>query len=397
MAYSWTPEEGMRLANIQLKTSIKNHEIRCPKCGMTKFSMETSQGFGKCWFCDFKADVPAYVAAANNISVREAREMIENFYGYNKDDWKGKVREIEKPPVIEESPMAPPEVIDDTYRAFLGELILKDESRFEMKARCGIDDNSLEALGYRTYPLYGETDFFALCERLQRAGHQLEGVPGFFKAKKGEGSWMFPTFTQGILMPQVNYKNQITGLQLRKDDNKRVFIEEKGELESKCSWFSSKSAAHGTAAHAGVHYACDFKLNLDTGEYVPEFPQGGVVLTEGIMKADIVHYLMPNLPVLAVAGVNATLSLKEELTRVKGFGVDTCMLAYDMDYETNPHVQNSLIATKKIIEEAGLRYIASPWDTKIAEDDSVYLKGLDDYLAYAVKGIRPKLKESKEK
>ena len=52
--------------------------------------------------------------------------------------------------------------------------------------------------------------------------------------------------------------------------------------------------------------------------------------------------------------------------------------------------------TKKIILEAGMNLSECEWDTKIEEDDSVYLKGLDDYLAYAIRGIRPKVKELEE-
>lgn len=398
MGYSWTPREGMAIVGINLRTNIRNQRIKCPYCRTNSFIMETAGGYGKCWSCGFKADVPQYVAAVENITVAEARHKIEEYYGYDKNDWKTKERVVYREPKVVEAPTVPNEVLDDTYRAFLSELQLKDSSRFEMKARCGIDDNSLEALCYRTYPQYDEINFFSLCERLQRDGHILEGVPGFFKAKKGEGSWMFPTFTEGIITPLVNIQNQIIGLHLRKEDSKRVCRENNGEmdLEPKCAWFSSKGGAHGAAAHCGVHYAVDFRLDIDTHQFTPVFPDGGVILTEGIMKADIIHYLMPNLPVLAVEGVECTSTLAQELENIKKFGVDTVKLAYDMDYVDNPNVKNAMEKTKKIIHEAGMNLSECEWDTKIEEDDSVYLKGLDDYLAYAIRGIRPKVKELEE-
>lgn len=398
MAYSWTPEQGYNVWGIHLNSNLRDQRIPCPNCNGHNFIVNVAGGFGRCPQCNFSADSASYGARLRGISTFQARKEIEEFWGYNKDDWKKEKQErtvINTEPKKVEEKRASEETLDATYRAFMMQLKLKDEGRFEMKARCGMDDNTIEALNYKSYPVYKEVNFFQICKTLLAEGYTLEGVPGFFKCKNGAGDWMFPSKTEGILMPMVNHKNQIIGLQLRKHDEKRVYIDEGDvmKLEAKCSWFSSAGFAKGTSAKSGIHYACDWKYDAQKNCYVPVIPQGGVVVTEGIMKADIIHYLMPNLPVLAVQGVQNTQLLERELLRVKEFGVDTVLLAYDMDYHDNPNVQDALAATRKIILNAGMHYQSYDWETKIADAPEVYLKGLDDFLAYAIRGIVPKVKQ----
>jgi len=393
MGYSWRPEEAMGLLGIKLNTNHKDQPIKCPVCSGKRFIMQTAMGMGKCWQCEFRADTASYYAAEMGMTVAEARKDIEQKLGIDKDAWKGnKERPVyNTTPKVEQPERPDDKILDDTYRAFLAELKLIDKNKNHMKARCGCDDDQLAAWNYKTFPSMENTDYFALCKRLQRDGHILNGVPGFFRAKKGAGDFMFIHITQGIITPLVNYRNQIVGLQVRKDDDKRVYREDLEDFEEKCSWFSSKSLACGGKAIAGVHYACDWKLDLETGTYKPVF-EDGFVLTEGIMKADIIHYLMPNLPVIAVPGVNATNQLAIEIERLRSWGVKTILLCYDMDYKTNPHVQKALEKTKKIIEDAGMRLKTLEWETEVEGNDEIELKGLDDYLAYAKLGIVPKVK-----
>lgn len=398
MAYSWTVEEGLRFFGIKVNTKRTEQKIHCPWCGSDNFSMNTVHGFGKCWSCNESADVPKYGAKLNNITVAEARKQIERFYGYDSDGWKKEKHDrvvVKTPSKRESEYRAPAHVLDTVYRAFLSSLNLKSVDRYEMKARCGMDDNTLEFLNYRSYPVYEEVNYFSLCKSLLSQGYKLDGVPGFYRVHNGNGDWCFASRTPGILMPLVNINNQIVGLQLRKNDAKRVVFDNDGklELEAKCTWFSSAGNTTGTSARSGIHYACDFKFDNAKKCFVPVFPDGGVILTEGIMKADIIHYLLPNLPVLGVQGVNAINELADELAKLKEFGVDTVKLAYDMDYKTNVHVQSALERTKETIENAGMIFQTCEWDTRIESHPEVYLKGLDDYLAYAMRQIVPKVKE----
>lgn len=394
MGYSWRPEEAMGLLGIRLNTKQQNQAIRCPACSGKRFLISTSMGMGKCWECEFRADTASYYATEKGMTVAEARRDIEQQLGIDKDSWKKGSLERQvynTAPKVPQSDRASDKVLDDTYRAFLAELKLSDKNKYEMIARCGCDDDQLAAWNYKTFPSMEEIDYFSLCKRLQQGGHILKGVPGFFRAKQGAGDFMFFQITKGIIMPLVNHQNQIVGLQVRKDDDKRVFRDDLEGYEPKCSWLSSKNLASGCGAVAGVHYACDWKYDIEDGIYKPVF-EDGFVLTEGIMKADIIHYLMPNLPVIAVPGVNCTNQLAAEIERLKSWGVKTIRLAYDMDYKTNAHVQKALEKTQQIIKDAGMHLINTEWETQVEGHDEISLKGFDDYVAYAKLGIVPKVK-----
>lgn len=395
MSYSWTSGAGLAHIGIRFNGNHKDVRIACPACGGHNFMMNTQSMYGKCFNCPFTADEPAYVAKTLGMTVAEARRWIEEKEGIDHNAWKSGapsqeriVKVIEKVPNNE----ADDATKDDTYRAFLAELNLSSKNVADMRARCLCSDNQLAAWNYKTYPQKDEVNYFNLCKRLQRDGHTLEGVPGFFRCKDGAGDFVFHQVTRGIIMPQVNYRNQITRLHIRKDDDALVYREDLDDYEPKCTWFTSRGLPCGAKATAGVHYACDWKYSIEENMYKPVFDKG-FCLTEGFMKADIIHYLVPTLPVIAVAGVNSTLELERELQRLKEWGVTTIRLAFDMDAETNEGVN---VATKKVqelIENTGLICENTEWDVTVEENPDAKLKGLDDFLAYVKLGIIPKVKK----
>ena len=389
MAYSWKPEEVLALLGIPVKTRAEMY-IPCPKCHGKRFSFNVVKGIGKCWQCTFTADSASYYAVTQNLSLKEARLDIERRLGITKDGERTAPPRIVYNTQHQEADKADDAVLDNTYRAFLAELHLSDKNRNMLRAR-GLSDDEIEELNYKTLPRRDEIDFFALCRRLQSNGNILKGVPGFFKTKTGD--YTFIQLTKGIIMPLVNRNNQIVGLQIRKDDDLRVFMEEKGDYESKCGWFSSKNREGGCAANAKVHYACDFKFDAGKGQFVPVIPDGGVMLTEGIMKADITHFCQPNIPVISVPGVQALNYLEQELVWLKDNGVHTVMLAYDMDYETNNNVKLAMDKTKELITSHGMRYKRIEWTSHITVDGKdVYINGIDDYLVFAKYNIYPHIK-----
>lgn len=274
------------------------------------------------------------------------------------------------------------------YRAFLEELTISEKNKSMLLAR-GFDTEEIEAIGYRTLPARDEIDFVALCKRLQMAGHNLRGIPGFLQLAKG--NWTFVSMTKGILMPQLDRENRIFGLQLRKDDDQRKYIEETGELESKCGWFSSKNCRSGCGvkANESVHYACDFKYK--DGKYVPVLGET-VILTEGSMKADLIHAFMKNAPVISIPGVNILNPVENELQFLRESGVKSILLCFDMDYKSNENVQNALEKVQAMIKKGGVNPVQKDWETKVCVNNITYdLKGLDDYMAFHLKGILPKL------
>lgn len=93
----------------------------------------------------------------------------------------------------------------------------------------------------------------------------------------------------------------------------------------KFRWISSIGKQDGTKAECWTHLA--------------GAPQKTVILTEGPLKADIIHQLTGD-TVLAVPGVNSLNHLEEALVYLKEQGTVHIMTAFDMDYLTNPNVEN---------------------------------------------------------
>lgn len=392
MGYSWTPMEPIILCGEKVAANKREVYITCPFCGGKRFSFNTVKGIGHCWACEQTADSAKYYATANNLSLYEARKEIEERLGIKPSSTFTNIppRIVYNTKVTNEAQRAYDDVLDRTYRAFLSELTLSEKNRAMLIAR-GMSDTEICARDYKTFPSMSEVNYFNLCKKLIADGCVLEGVPGFYMYK---GAWTFVQLTKGIIMPRKNIKDQIVGLQIRKDDDLRSYIEELGDYEAKCAWFSSKNRESGCGATAGVHYACDFRYDATTCKWVPVFDDG-FVLTEGIMKGDIVHHLQNNLPVLCVPGVHATEGLKKELEMLKNMGLKTILLCYDMDYRTNPNVKKALEKTKEIIESFGLKCKAMQWETKIMVngEEKDLLKGIDDYLAFTSLGIIPQIKK----
>lgn len=125
----------------------------------------------------------------------------------------------------------------------------------------------------------------------------------------------------------------------------------------KFRWVSSVGKKDGTRAEGWTHMAGP--------------PQETILLTEGPMKADVIHFLTGQ-TVLAVPGVNSLTQLKPVLSYLREQGTQQVMTAFDMDYMTNPHVQNGYYSLAALLSEMGFQYGTYLWNPAY--------KGLDDYV-----------------
>lgn len=243
-------------------------------------------------------------------------------------------------PEVEENPLTGVEERHATYTALLQSLTLASDHRENLLSR-GLSPEEIHRLGYKTTPVLG---FSSLAKRLREKGLYLAGVPGFYK---WEGQWTLIIPGRGILIPVRDVQGQIQGLQVRLDNvEKRKF-----------RWLSSNGLEEGCGAKTWVHLA---------GE-----PRPLVLLTEGPMKADVIHFLTGQ-TVLAVAGVNSLSQLKPVLEKLQAAGMEQIMTAFDMDYLVNPHVQNGQENLNRLLEECRIAYGTYLWDPQY--------KGLDDYI-----------------
>lgn len=391
MAYKWTILDVFNLLSIQTNQHKEEVIVPCPFCGGKRFAMNQRISTGHCFNCEQSADSAAYYAQSMGMSIEEARKDIERRLCIDEPVNNRPERIVFKE--TPQEPMANIKDLDFTYRAFLAELQLSEKNKNGLLAR-GFSERTIEALGYRTFPNPSELDYYNLCKRLLVNGCTLKGVPGFFQTKYED--WTFVPITQGIILPQKTVNNHIFGLQIRKDDDLLSYNEDTGELEKKCVWFSSKNCRNGCGASADINFSCDFKFDAKTKKYWLYAQNNKIVLTEGSIKADLVHSLESGLPVFSVAGVNATIYLEQTLNYLKKLGITSILHAYDMDYKSNEKVQKQLIKTRNIIKASGMEYKMLEWDTRVTINGQVYgelLKGIDDYMAYIKKGVIPKIKE----
>lgn len=243
-------------------------------------------------------------------------------------------------PAVEECPLIDPEARHATYTALLDRLSLASDHLENLRGR-GFSDDEIQVRAYKTTPVVGMT---TMAKQLQADGFYLSGVPGFYRK---DGQWTLVGESRGILIPVRDLQGRIQGLQIRRD---RV-------TRRKFRWLSSVGKPDGCKAESWAHMAGT--------------PCKTVLLTEGPLKADVIHTLT-GMTVVAVAGVNALIHLRTVLEQLRDCGVQQIMTAFDMDFLSNPHVENGYRNLTQLLEESGFTYGTYLWDPAY--------KGLDDYI-----------------
>lgn len=299
-----------------LNINLRKDVFRCPRCG-------------------FSGGVLDLYAAFAGVSREEAYKALAG-----KRTFRAPAPRVEKKPQAEENPLLDVDARHATYQALLSRLSLATDHRENLLSR-GLSPEEIHRLGYKTTPVLG---FSSLAKRLREKGLYLAGVPGFYK---NQGQWTLKIPGRGILIPVRDIQGQIQGLQVRLDNVER----------RKFRWVSSAGLEEGCGAKTWVHLA---------GE-----PRPLMLLTEGPMKADVIHFLTGQ-TVLAVAGVNSLTQLRPVLEELRAVGMEKVMTAFDMDYLVNPHVENGQENLAALLDQLKIPYGTYLWDPRY--------KGLDDYI-----------------
>ena len=313
-----------------LNINLQKNVFRCPRCGVAGGMFDLYSLF-------------------TGVPRKEARDAIAARVGLPtiKSDRKLAKTSI---PSVQEYPLTDVETRHATYSALLARLTLAPDHK-ENLLRRGLTETEIERLGYKTMPVMGYT---ALANQLHTDGLYLSGVPGFFRTK--DDRWTLVHEQRGILVPVKNEAGEIQGLQLRRDDVKK----------RKFRWVSSAEKKDGCHAEGWTHLAGDIS--------------DSIILTEGPMKADVIHALTGR-TVLAVPGVNSLTQLEAMLTLLRENGLKEVKTAFDMDFATNWHVQNGYNNLMNLIGTMGFQFGTYLWDPRY--------KGLDDFLwEYCLQGHR---------
>ena len=241
---------------------------------------------------------------------------------------------------------------DYAYNALLKRLTLEANHRDNLLSR-GLTEEAINTNGYKSVPMICKRDLATAIHSEDAA--LLQGVPGFFYNKSE--MWDIAKCPSGFFIPvrtvskdfAVSRFGEIQGFQIRMDDP---------NTKQRYMWFTSSNYNKGCAATTWSHFV--------------GYPEKEIWLTEGPLKADLLHHFTGD-GVVAVPGVGAITHLQTMLEDLRTkYGVSKVKIAFDMDYLTNPNVQKSEATLKEMLGSIGYEFAREVWDEQY--------KGIDDYL-----------------
>ena len=311
--------------NRHLNINLKRNVFRCPKCGQFEGGV---------------FDLYAYYAGVPRDKVPETLDHRLGPVG-KLNRRPGQAQPCH--PLPPQASVADIEVRDSTYRALLDKLSLASYHRDNLRSR-GLSDAEIDRLGYRSTPAIG---FHALAKELVNEGHKLFGVPGFFREE--DGRWTMAVYRRGIMIPCRDRLGRIQSLHIR--------LDRKMKRGGKFLTFSSTDKPDGARAENWCHMAGPVRENI--------------LLIEGYMKADIVHYFTGQ-TVLAIPGVTSLQHLEQVLGDLTGLGLRHVMTCFDMDYLKNYHVECAYANLVQMLGRLPLTFGTYLWVPDY--------NGLDDYI-----------------
>lgn len=339
-------EDVLPLLGISYNT-VRNGTINipCPQCDTGKgrhLNIDLGKDVFRCPKCGWSGGVFDLYAYFTGLPRKGIRSVILARLG--SDD----CPVVEKPKieVVPEMPQTDIDTRDETYSALMGRLTLASDHRDNLNKR-GLSDELIDRLGYKTTPVIGMS---LIAKQLIKEGLYLAGVPGFYR--QDDGSWALRMERRGIMIPVKDPDGRIQGIQIRRDNTEK----------RKFRWLSSSGQIDGCSAKTWVHVA--------------GAPSETMLLTEGPMKADIIHALSGH-GVIAVPGVSSLGFLPETLHKLREKGLRKIMTCFDMDMICNPFVQEAQKQLGALLEREGFAFGTFFWNPAY--------KGLDDYLWATVK------------
>lgn len=241
---------------------------------------------------------------------------------------------------------APVTARNRVYKDFLSLLSLNQRHRDDLLRR-GLSERDIKKNGYKSIP---EGKPWNICGKLLVSGHDLSGIPGFYKASGPHGGsyWTFD-WQPGYFIPVLDGKGRIQALQRRMDDPSRG---------GKYKLFSGHKHKGGCSCGTPAHVARPDNLK-----------DRRVWITEGPLKADIASKY---LGAIVIGALSAT-TWKPVLELAVEMDVREVVIAYDMDTKTNWVVARAEKALTTELLKQGFEVQRAEWKTIIG-------KGIDDAL-----------------
>lgn len=329
----------------------------CPICGDKRGKMNINfvKNLWRCNYCGEGGGMLALYGKVYRISNSEAyREICDTLQnGITAPEYT--VKELPEKAAVEQSALASPQEIHQTFSMLLELLTLSPKHRKHLQEVRGLTDEQIERLGYKSTPP------FYLCrsltEKLRSRGCKVEGVPGFYVGKDDKWTVNFNSVTAGIIIPAKGIDGMIRGAQIRLDTPIREQNDDAAKSGTKYLWLSSYSKKRGVSSGSPVHFVGDPFARV-------------VYVTEGLLKADVAHYLMDR-SFAATAGANNVGKLDMLFALLSANGTETIIEAEDMDKYHNAAVSKGASKVYLMARSHGLECRRLTWDPNY--------KGIDDW------------------
>lgn len=353
--------------------------VDCPFCGDLRGKMNVNymKNVWRCNYCDEHGGMLALYARYHHITNSDAYREICDALQTGEISWEyeGKgmpaagVKETETSAVvqasrtghgiseeIEQSPRASAQEIHQTLSLLFGMLSLKPNHRAHLRSeKRGLTDEQIQECGFKSTP-----PFFlcrTLTERLIRQGCTVAGVPGFYMDEHGRWTVKFGSRTSGILIPAVGIDGLIRGAQILLD----VPLKNPGDPPEKAGakyiWLSSSTKHKGVTSRSPVHFIGNPFART-------------IYVTEGLLKADIAHFLM-NRSFAAIAGANNAAQLESVFALLSQNGTELIVEAHDMDKYNNEMTAKGSSKIYLYARQQGLECRRLTWNPNY--------KGIDDW------------------
>lgn len=189
----------------------------CPICGdkRGKMNINFAKNLWRCNYCNEGGGMLSLYGKVYGISNSEAyREICDTLQnGLTAPEYTAK--EPPKQTAIEQSVLASPQEIHQTFSMLLELLTLTPQHRKHLHEVRGLTDEQIERLGYKSTPPFYLCR--SLAQKLRSRGCKVEGVPGFYVGKDDKWTVNFNSVTAGIIVPAKGIDGMIRGAQIRLD------------------------------------------------------------------------------------------------------------------------------------------------------------------------------------
>ena len=332
----------------------------CPICGdrRGKMGLYLNINTWRCWHCGESGGMLPLYGRVHGISNSEAYREICDALAID-----GFAAEGSAPvcPVKEPSPRdvppdkAPDEEIHRTLTALLSLLTLTPAHREHLRTVRGLTDNDIDSFGFKSTPTSRLCR--TLTQRLINQGCRVQGVPGFYVNDYGKWTVKFYTRTSGILIPLRGVNGLLHGLQIRLDHPIRDENDPPDKQGAKYLPLTSTGKNQGVSSGCPIHFVGS--------------PHARVVyVTEGALKADIVHALTGR-TFVATIGANNPNGLDELFAFLSRNGTEEIIEAEDMDKYRNVEVNRGAAAVYRLARKHGMTCRRLNWNPNY--------KGIDDW------------------